>query len=81
MNTPIKPLAEITQEAIRLLTQTIGPTDTMRFLGQFTNGTGNYTEERRAIYDDRDLAAVLTELKNTNTHATIGNGLVDDVPA
>ncbi|MBI3651837.1 MAG: hypothetical protein HY231_12525 [Acidobacteria bacterium] len=50
MTTDMKPLAEITQEAIRVLCETIGVANTVRFINQFTNGSGNYTEERRQIF-------------------------------
>jgi hypothetical protein len=33
-----RPLAEVTQAAIRVLCREIGPVDTMRFVGQFTAG-------------------------------------------
>jgi hypothetical protein len=46
----LKPLAEVTQEAIRVLIQELGPVDTVRFVNQFTVGYGNYMEERRATH-------------------------------
>lgn len=52
MSTVIRPLAEITTEAIRVLTREMGPADTMRFLRQFFPGTGNYTEERATFVRD-----------------------------
>ncbi len=42
-----KPLAEITQEAIAILSREPGIANTLRF--QFTAGNGNYTEEREDI--------------------------------
>ena len=58
-----KPLAEITQEAIKVLFQTVGIVNTVRFINQFTTGYGNYTEEREALFGDRTLDEVITEIK------------------
>jgi hypothetical protein len=46
-----KPLADITKEALELLYNNLGAVDTMRFLNQFTLGSGNYVEERKQIFD------------------------------
>ena len=47
MNPKTKPLSQLNEEALQLLTQELGVANTARFLRQFTTGTGNYTEERR----------------------------------
>jgi hypothetical protein len=39
-------LSEITHDAIQILNRELGPIETLRFLRQYTNGVGNYTEER-----------------------------------
>ncbi len=43
MITSTRPLAEITQEALRVLYRELGVVDTVRFLNQFTMGFGNYS--------------------------------------
>lgn len=58
-----KPLAEITQNAIQVLCKEIGLVDTMRFVGQFTVGYGNYTEERAALFADMTLDDMIAEIK------------------
>jgi hypothetical protein len=58
-----KPLAEVTQTAIRVLCREIGLVDTMRFVGQFTVGYGNYTEKRTALFADMTLDDMLAEIK------------------
>ena len=63
MSNAVRPLITITQEAIHLLTQAMGPSDTLRFLGQFSNGSGNYTEERHAMFDQLELDDIVAELK------------------
>ena len=58
-----KPLAEVTQTAIRVLCKEIGVVDTLRFVGQFTVGYGNYTEERDALFADMTLDDMIVEIK------------------
>lgn len=62
MTVELKPLSEVTDEALRLLSRELGVADTLRFLGQFTTGHGNYTEERRQIFGDPSLDALLSEM-------------------
>ena len=63
MSIPAKSLSSITNQAIHVLTMEIGASDTLRFLGQFSTGTGNYTEERAALFDHLSLDDILTEVK------------------
>jgi len=63
MTIPAKPLTEITNQALHVLTKEIGVADTMRFLGQFSTGTGNYTEERAALFDHLTLDDVFSEIR------------------
>ena len=58
-----KPLAEITQEAIRVLCHEIGIVNTVRFVNQFTVGYGNYTEEREQLFDDLTIDDIVNEIK------------------
>lgn len=62
MITETRPLAELTQEALRMLYQELGPINTVRFLNQFTTGFGNYTEERREAIEHQTLDDVLAEI-------------------
>jgi hypothetical protein len=61
----VKPLAEITQEALALLCKHLGVSNTIRFVNQFTNGSGNYTEERRAMLATMTLEEIIAEIKRT----------------
>ncbi len=63
MTVPLKTLVEINQEAIRILTREIGVANTLRFINQFTPGTGNYTEERREIYSGVELDDLVSEIR------------------
>lgn len=58
-----KPLAVITSEAIRMLSQEMGVVDTVRFLTQFTTGYGNYVEEREDLFGHLTLDEIITEIK------------------
>lgn len=63
MTFPLRPLAEINQQAIRLLYRELGVENAVRFINQFTSGTGNYTEDRREIYAGRTLEDLVSEIK------------------
>ncbi|HSS49770.1 MAG TPA: hypothetical protein VLX28_12575 [Thermoanaerobaculia bacterium] len=63
MNLPLKPLAEINHEAIRVLYRELGVANAVRFINQFTSGTGNYTEDRREIYANKSLEDLVSEIK------------------
>ncbi len=58
-----KPLAEITQDAIRILFREIGVVNTVRFINQYTTGYGNYTEERHELFADQTLDGLIDEIK------------------
>ncbi len=58
-----KPLSEITQDAILILFREIGVVNTVRFINQYTNGYGNYTEERRELFADQTLDGLIDEIK------------------
>lgn len=63
MSAKTKPLSQLNEEAIHLLTRELGVADTARFLRQFTTGTGNYTEESRERPADTSLNEVVEEIK------------------
>jgi hypothetical protein len=65
----IKPLAEVTQTAIRVLCREIGLVDTMRFVGQFTVGYGDYTAERDELFKDMALDDVIAGIKQRREQA------------
>ncbi len=63
MITDVKPLAEITTQAIRVLCNEIGLVNSVRFINQFSAGYGNYTEERKYLLGDITLDAVVGEIR------------------
>ncbi len=58
-----RPLAEVTQNAIRVLCRELGLADTMRFVGQFTVGYGDYTAEREELFKDMSLDDMIAGIK------------------
>ena len=63
MNIELKPLSEITQQALALLSKEIGIVDTVRFLNQFTSGYGDYTAEREILFKDMDFDEVISAVR------------------
>ena len=63
MNAEIEPLDELNDEALQLLMKELGVAKTARFLQQFTIGSGNYTEERKELFEDWTLDDVLEETR------------------
>ena len=58
-----RPLAEITQTALKVLYREIGVVNTVRFINQFTTGYGDYTKERDQLYAHLTLDDLVTEIK------------------
>lgn len=63
MITDTRPLVEINQQAISLLYKELGVVDAVRFLKQFTQGYGNYTQEREALFADKSLEDIVSEIE------------------
>ncbi len=63
MITGVRPLAEINQQAIRLLYEELGVIDAVRFLKQFTQGYGNYTQERDSLFADMSLDEIVNQIE------------------
>ncbi len=59
MSLQIKPLDELNEEVIRVLTRELGVANTARFIRQFTTGTGDYTEERQKLFAGQSLDDIL----------------------
>jgi hypothetical protein len=72
-----KPLAEITQDALRVLCREIGVVNTVRFVGQFTTGYGNYTEEREQLFADMTLDDIVSTMKRDRATGSGGIAKAD----
>jgi hypothetical protein len=63
MITDLRPLIEVNQQAINLLYKELGVVDAVRFLKQFTQGYGNYTQERETIFVNKSLDDIVSEIE------------------
>jgi hypothetical protein len=63
MITDGRPLIEVNQQAINLLYKELGVVDAVRFLKQFTQGYGNYTQEREVIFANKSLDELVSEIE------------------
>lgn len=63
MTSEVKTLAQINHEAISILCRHLGVADTLRSISQFTNGYGDYTEERRELFADLTPGEIVTDIE------------------
>ena len=64
MITKMRPLVEINQHAIALLYKELGVIDAVRFLKQFTQGYGDYTQERETLFGKKTLDELIKEIED-----------------
>jgi len=67
MPIPTRSLSDITNQALHVLVREMGAADTMRFIGQFSTGAGNCTEERALLFDHLTLGNVLSDIRGTQS--------------
>ena len=60
----------IRNEGYRALTRELGAAGAAQFLRQFDNGSGNYTEERRAMMDENSVDVIAERIRNRNAQQT-----------
>ena len=63
MNIELRPLSELNQHATAILVREIGLVDTLRFLSQFSAGSGDYTKERGQELEELSLKHITSEVK------------------
>ena len=63
MTAETRPLNEINLQAINLLYKELGVVDAVRFLKQFTQGYGNYTQEREILFSNKSLDEIVSEIE------------------
>ena len=64
-----KPLTEVTTEAIALLLREIGVVNTVRFLNQYSTGSGNYVTERDQLFGHLTLDEIIREIREDRQQA------------
>lgn len=72
MDIKTKPLNQINEEAIDILIRELGPSDTARFIRQFTAGDGDYTTRRREQVADTSIEEVMQAVKERRTRSNSG---------
>jgi len=65
MTAETKPLAELTSQAIELLSRELGAADMLRFVNQFTIGYGDYTAERDSLFGSMTLEEITSQIKDS----------------
>jgi hypothetical protein len=60
--TPLAP-AELNHTAIRVLAESIGIVNTIRFINQFSNGNGGYTIDRDAVLSSWTVDDVVSAIQ------------------
>ncbi len=63
MNLESTSLIQLTDQVIRMLIKEIGVTNTLRFINQFSRGSGDYTQERELILKDLTLDEIISRIK------------------
>ena len=58
----IKPIVQIQHEGVSALMKELGPVDTARFIRSFFPGSGDYTSERRGMFN-KSIDELVTEMK------------------
>jgi len=61
---------EIIKQGYNALINSLGITDTIRFIQYFSPGKGDYTKERHQWLDEKTLADVLLEMKELQEEDT-----------
>jgi hypothetical protein len=66
-----RPLAEVTEQALRMLVQELGAVNTARFLSQFSHGSGDSVAMKEQLFGQRTVdelvAAIEQRKRNTPT--------------
>lgn len=57
------PLPEIRTRGFALLCEHLGVADALRFIGQYEQGHGDYTEERRSLFGDKTVEEIAWEIR------------------
>lgn len=64
-------LSQINKEVFNILYRELGISKTLRFLSQFSNGTGDYTEWKEEIYKGKTVSELVEEMKKQRQQKTV----------
>ena len=63
MTVQLEPIAQVSQRATEALLKELGVVDTIRFLGQFRAGTGDYTAQRHKLTESLSVHEIAGLIK------------------
>lgn len=63
MNVKLEPMQELNKRAKDALIKEIGAVDALRFLSQFRVSTGDYTAERKRLFEGKSVKDIVQEIK------------------
>lgn len=63
MTAQLEPIAHVTQRATDALLKELGVVDTIRFLGQFRAGSGDYTAQRAKLIEGLSVAEIAEQIR------------------
>lgn len=69
MKDTIPTLAQLNQRAREILIREMGVVDAIRFLGQFSGGSGDYTAERQQWIDALSLKEISSQIRGKGRSA------------
>ena len=74
MNTTMRSLAEVSEEATAILFREMGVVDALRFLSQMRPGSGDYTKERSEWLDELSLGEITSAIQSKRPKKRRTNG-------
>ena len=63
MTVKTRPLHEINRDGRAALVRELGVAGALRFMGQFTTGSGDYTAERKSFLGDESLEELFRQMQ------------------
>ena len=54
---------ELNHQVIRILFKELRPVNTIRFIQQYSTGSGDYTKERGEYFKNKSVAEIINEIK------------------
>ena len=69
MSAQLEPIARVSQRATDTLVKELGVVDTLRFLGQFRAGSGDYTAQREKLFQGLSVAEIAAQVRAHRTGA------------
>ena len=69
MSAHLDPIAQVTQRATDALVRELGVVDAIRFLGQFRAGSGDYTAQRQALFEEASVKELAAQIRGRRASA------------